>query len=187
MMRECVEEVYRVNTVADLRELFPLSYYDTVEEEADLIIAELAKMNVNVYVADPKYFPSGMAGVYYTVGNDVFLNGSWSDDGITMLRTLRHEGWHAAQDAMAGTIDNNNIAIIRSEEDVPQDYVLAAEIAYGNNPALPWEREAKWAGGTEGMTLEVLKIINETNGKPWTVIDPTPLTREWLVKYGYVK
>jgi hypothetical protein len=88
---------------------------------------------------------------------------------------------------MAGTIDNNFIAIIRDEEDVPREYVLQAEIAYGeNNPALPWEKEAKWAGGTENMTLEVLRIINETGGRPWEIIEPTPLTREYLEEHGYI-
>ena len=44
-----------------------------------------------------------------------------------------------------------------------------AEIAYPPS-ARPWEAEAKWAGAEPGMTLEVLRIINETGGKPWTVL-----------------
>ena len=35
------------------------------------------------------------------------------------MSVVRHEGWHAAQDCMAGTIKNNMIAIIKNEEDVP--------------------------------------------------------------------
>ena len=38
----------------------------------------------------------------------------------TLMSVMRHEGWHAAQDCMAGTIDNNMIAIIMDEEKVPQ-------------------------------------------------------------------
>ena len=35
---------------------------------------------------------------------------------------MRHEGWHAAQDCMAGTIDNSFIAIIKPQEEVPKMY-----------------------------------------------------------------
>ena len=36
-----------------------------------------------------------------------------------LMSVVRHEGWHAAQDCMAGTIKNSMIAIIKNEEDVP--------------------------------------------------------------------
>ena len=36
------------------------------------------------------------------------------------MSVMRHEGWHAAQDCMAGTIENSMIAIIMNEEDVPE-------------------------------------------------------------------
>ena len=185
LMRECVEGTTLINSVADLEGLLPYSNFTPVAEEADAIIKELAKMGVNVYLADSKYFPRGHAGVYYTVGNDFFLNASWSDDPYQMIQTLRHEAWHAAQDAMAGSIDNSMIAVIRDGKDVPQEFKLLVEIQYPPS-ARPWEQEAKWAGETPGMTLEVLKIINETNGKPWTVIEPTPLTRLWLQRNGYL-
>ena len=188
MMRECRDDVTQINGVIDLEIAFENSNFDSVREETEGLITELAKMGVGVYLADDKYFPRGHAGVYYTVGNDFFLNESYADDPVTMIRTLRHEAWHAAQDAMAGTIDNNSIAIIRNEEDVPQAYVLATNIAYASQPqAIPWEKEAKWAGATPNMTLDVLKIINETNNRPWDVIEPTPMTREWLVSKGYIQ
>ena len=187
MMRECQDDVIQINLVADLEIAIPQANFDPVREETQGLITELNKMGVMVFLADEKYFPSGHAGVYYTVGNNFFLNRSYADDPITMIRTLRHEAWHAAQDAMAGTIDNNSIAIIRNEADVPQEYVLATNIAYASQPnAIPWEKEAKWAGGTPNMTLDVLRIINETNNRPWTVIEPTPLTRLWLERNGYI-
>ena len=185
LMRECVEGTTLINNISDLERLLPYSNFTPVAEEADAIIKELAKMGVNVYLADDKYFPRGHAGVYYTVGNDFFLNASWSDDPYQMIQTLRHEAWHAAQDAMAGTIENSMIAVIRDDKDVPQEFKLLVEIQYPPS-ARPWEQEAKWAGETPGMTLEVLKIINESNGKPWTVIEPTPLTRLWLQRNGYL-
>ncbi len=188
MMRECQDDVTQINSTSDLDVAYEYSNYDSVREETDGLIEELGKMGVGVYLADEKYFPTGHAGVYYTVGNDFFLNKSYADDPITMVRTLRHEAWHAAQDAMAGTIENNSIAIIRNEEDVPREYVLATNIAYAGQPgAIPWEKEAKWAGGTPGMTLEVLRIINNTNNRPWDEISPTPLTRLWLERNGFIQ
>ncbi len=187
MMRECQDDVIKLNSIADLQAAFPNSDYSYVEEEANGLIVELAKMGVGVYLGDSKYFPASNAGVYYTVGNDFFLSSRYAGNQMRMIKTLRHEAWHAAQDAMAGTISNNNIAIIYPEEDVPQEFVLMADIAYGGQPqVLPWEREAKWAGSTPNMTLEVLQVINETNNKPWEEITPTPLTRLWLERNGFI-
>ena len=186
MMRECLDKVDQILSTDDLTEKLG-SDYSQYQEEIDGIITELEKMGVNVYLASDHYFVRGTAGIYYTVGNDFFLNESYVFNPHQLIKTLRHEAWHAAQDAMAGTIDNTLIAIIKNEEDVPQAYVLQAEIAYGNTPVLAWEKEAKWAGSTPNMTLEVLRIINETNGRPWEVLEPTPLTRQYLVNEGYIQ
>ena len=187
MMRECDDDVTEVTAVSDIQLSITYANYEDIRTEADGIIKELNKMGVKVFLASDKYFIPRTAGIYYTVGNNMFLNESYIDDPIQFLETLRHEGWHAAQDAMAGTLYNNQIAIIYPEEAVPQSIALAATVAYGeNNPALPWEREAKWAGYTENMTLDVLKIINETGYKPWEAIDPTPLTRLWLERNGFI-
>jgi hypothetical protein len=183
MMRECIEGTTRLVDTEHIEQLVVGVDYNDVRDEADGIIAELDKMGVGVYLADEKYFPRGHAGVYYTVGNDFFLNEKYASDPQQMLETLRHEAWHAAQDAMACTINNSNIAIILPMESVPQQYVLLAEIAYPP-AARPWEQEAKWAGATPNMTLDVLKTINETGGRPWEVISPTPLTMEWLEVRG---
>ena len=187
MMRECTDDVSAITSTADLEAAYPNSDYGAVREETDAIIAELNEMGVGVYLGGDKYFQRGHAGVYYTVGNNFFLNESYAADAEQMIRTLRHEAWHAAQDAMAGTINNNNIAIIYPEENVPRRIAVATEVAYASMPdAIPWEREAKWAGATPGMTLEVLQAINRTNNRPWEEIEPTPLTRLWLVRNGYI-
>ena len=185
MMRECVNGTRLVGTMKTVEDENQYSNYDAVRDEANGLIMELAQMGVGVYLADDKYVPRGHAGVYYTVGNNFFMNRSYADDPVQFLQTLRHEAYHAAQDAMAGTIENSSIAIIYPEDAVPAAYVLMAEIAYPPS-ARPWEAEAKWAGAEPGMTLEVLRIINETGGKPWTVIEPTPMTREWLEMKGYM-
>ena len=185
MMRECKDGTLLVRNMDIVEQENQYSIYDDVRDEANGLIAELETMGVGVYLADEKYFPRGPAGVYYTVGNDFFMNRSYADDPIQFLQTLRHEAYHAAQDAMAGTIENSSIAIIYPEDAVPAAYVLMAEIAYPPS-ARPWEAEAKWAGATPGMTLEVLQIINRTGGEPWKEIDPTPMTREWLEMKGFM-
>ena len=101
----------------------------------------------------------------------------------TLMTVMRHEGWHAAQDCMAGTIDNSFIAIILPEESVPPVWRDMVENTYPES-AVPWESEAKWAGLTEGMTMKALKSC--ANGTMWTDYDPTPMTREWLVENGYI-
>jgi hypothetical protein len=188
ILRECTDKVVRITSTEQLEEILKYQNYHLVKDEANDIIAELEKMGVGVYLADDQYFLRGIAGVYTTAGNNIFLNESYVDDPYQYLETLRHEGMHAAQDAMAGTIDNNLIALIYPEEAVPRPIAVAANLAYGeNNPGLPWEREGKWAGYTPNMTVEVLQIINRTDNKPWTEIEPTPLTRQWLEENGYIK
>jgi len=87
---------------------------------------------------------------------------------------------------MAGTIDNSLIAIIHNEDDVPGLYQSIAKSAYKFQPgAIPWEKEAYWAGHTEGMTQAALESC--ARGTMWTDYDPTPKTREWLVENGYIK
>jgi len=101
-----------------------------------------------------------------------------------LMAVMRHEGWHAAQDCMAGTIDNNMIAIILPEESVPPVWRDMVEKTYPES-AVPWEAEAKWAGLTEGMTMKALESC--AYGTMWEDYEPTPMTREWLEEKGYIK
>ena len=79
----------------------------------------LDQVGVNVFLGDEKYFPPNHRGVYHTISNNFFLNEDYVGDPRVLLSVMRHEGWHAAQDCMAGTIDNNFIAIIKPESEVP--------------------------------------------------------------------
>ena len=185
ILRECTEDTWRVMSLRDIEKQITHSSYNEIRTEADALLIELNKMGVNVYLADDRYFVRGVAGTYHAGENNFFLNKSWVDDPINFIRTLRHEAWHAAQDAMAGTIDNTMLAVIEDDTRIPQEYKLLVEIAYPPS-ARPWEQEAKWAGDVPGMTLEVLKTINETGGRPWEVLEPTPLTRLWLERNGYL-
>ena len=99
------------------------------------------------------------------------------------MSVMRHEGWHAAQDCMAGTINNSMIAIIKPAQDVPALWREIVERTYPPS-AQPWEKEATWAGKTEGMTQAALESC--ARGTIWTDYEPTPMTREWLVENGYI-
>ena len=101
----------------------------------------------------------------------------------TLMSVMRHEGWHAAQDCMAGTIDNSMIAIIMPEDSVPEIWQELVKRTYPE-ASQPWEKEATWAGKTEGMTEKALASC--AAGTMWTDYEPTPLTREWLVENNYL-
>ena len=139
----------------------------------------------DVHLADEKYFPVGHRGVYHTVSNHFYLNKTYVHRPHVLMSVVRHEGWHAAQDCMAGTIKNNLIAIIHNEEDVPKYWAEIATSTYRSMPhAIPWEKEAFWAGHTEGMTQAALESC--ARGKMWEKYSPTPMTKEWLVENGYI-
>ena len=159
--------------------------YDIIADEFDSLIRSLNAVGAKVFLADSRYFPVGHRGVYHTVSNNFFLNVAHMKRPHTVMSVMRHEGWHAAQDCMAGTIKNNFIAIIMNEEDVPSMYQAIAKSAYQSTPeAIPWEKEAYWAGHTEGMTAAALESC--ARGTMWTDYDPTPLTRKWLEENNYI-
>jgi hypothetical protein len=185
LLRECTDGVEQVFSLLDVS-----SQYDNTDEftsvtlEFNRMLVALEQVGVKVFLADQKYFPHGHRGVYHTVGNNFFLNKKYMDDPGVLMSVMRHEGWHAAQDCMAGTIKNSMIAIIHNEEDVPMLWRTMAERTYPKS-AVPWEAEAAWAGRTENMTMEALESC--ARGTMWTDYELTPLTREWLKKEGFIK
>jgi len=185
LLRECTDGVEQVFSLLDVS-----SQYDNTDEftsvtlEFNRMLVALEQIGVKVFLADQKYFPHGHRGVYHTVGNNFFLNKKYMDDPGVLMSVMRHEGWHAAQDCMAGTIKNSMIAIIHNEEDVPMLWRTMAERTYPKS-AVPWEAEAGWAGRTENMTMEALESC--ARGTMWTDYELTPLTREWLKKEGFIK
>ena len=183
LLRECTNGVKRVTSIQDIINHYPDSDYSAVDREFNDIIRAFNKIGVGVFLADTKYFPPGHRGVYHTVGNNFFLNDAFMHRQSTLMSVTRHEGWHAAQDCMAGTIKNSMIAIIKPEESVPKIWRTMAERTYPEN-AVPWEAEAGWAGRTEGMTAQALEAC--ATGKMWEVYEPTPMTREWLEENNYI-
>ena len=186
LLRECKDGVQKVTSLLDISSQYPNtdSFYPIATEFNNMLVS-LSRVRVNVFLADEKYFPVGHRGVYHTVSNNFFLNKRFMGRPGTLMSVMRHEGWHAAQDCMAGTIDNSMIAIIMPEEDVPEIWQEMARRTYAFQPsAIPWEKEATWAGKTEGMTAKALESC--AAGTMWTDYDPTPMTREWLIEKGFI-
>jgi hypothetical protein len=186
LLGECTDDVVKVYSMLDIS-----SKYDNTEEftgvtgEFHNMLHSLNEIGVNVFLADEKYFPAMHRGVYHTVSNNFFLNKDYMGDPGVLMSVMRHEGWHAAQDCMAGTIDNSMIAIIMPEDDVPMLWQEMVKRTYMMQPsAIPWEKEAMWAGKTENMTMNALAAC--AGGNMWEVYEPTPMTREWLERNNYI-
>ena len=184
LLQECTDNVEEVFSLLDVSSQYSnTEEFTPVANEFNNMLVSLNQVGVKVFLADQKYFPEGHRGVYHTVSNNFFLNRKFMDTPATLMMVMRHEGWHAAQDCMAGTINNSLIAIIKPEDEVPMIWRVMAERTYPDS-AVPWEAEAGWAGRTEDMTMNALAAC--AAGEMWTEYEPTPLTREYLVKEGYI-
>ena len=185
LVRECTKDVEELHSLLDISANYPnTEEFTPVALEFNNMLMSLKQIGVKVFLADQRYFPKMHRGVYHTVSNNFHLNKKYMDDPGTLMMVMRHEGWHAAQDCMAGTIENSLIAIIMPEEDVPMLWRVMVERTYPAS-AVPWEAEAQWAGRTEGMTMKALQSC--AAGTMWTDYDPTPLTYKWLKENNYVK
>ena len=180
MLRECKEDVVELTTWSELG-----PEYGIAAEELDAIIAALKKVGATIYLADERYFAFRMRGVYDVRFNNIFLNKFYLDQPTKMIQVIRHEGWHTAQDCMAGTLENTFTALIFPEEDVPDWIRRGAERTYAKN-VLPFEAEAMWAMYIEDKTKEALEVCAGPK-KMWEYYSPTPLTGEWLEQEGFIK
>ena len=180
MLRECKEDVVELTTWSELG-----PEYGIAAEELDAIIAALKKVGATIYLADERYFAFRMRGVYDVRFNNIFLNKFYLDQPTKMIQVIRHEGWHTAQDCMAGTLENTFTALIFPEEDVPDWIRRGAERTYAKN-VLPFEAEAMWAMYVEEKTKDALEVCAGPL-KMWEYYTPTPLTGEWLKEKGFMK
>jgi len=138
ILRECTEGVVEIKNASDVGKYYnKFGMMDPVRIEFNEMMAALTKIGVKVYMAPEKYFPVGHRGVYHTVSNNFYLNATLVRRYGTLMSVMRHEGWHAAQDCMAGSIKNSMIAIIKPEEDVPDLWREIAEKTYPAS-AVPW-------------------------------------------------
>jgi len=185
LLGECTDGIEEVFSLLDISSQYPNtdSFYPVSLEFNSMLVA-LNQIGVKVFLADEKYFPVGHRGVYHTVSNNFFLNKTFMGRPGVLMSVMRHEGWHAAQDCMAGTIDNSMIAIIKPADEVPALWQEIVERTYPPS-AQPWEKEATWAGKTAGMTQDALESC--ARGTMWSDYEPTPMTREWLEENGFIK
>ena len=185
LLRECTDDVQEVFSLLDVSSQYPNTEEFTPQsKEFNTLLVTLNQIGIKVFLADERYFPHEHRGVYHTVSNNFYLNKRYMDTPASLMMVMRHEGWHAAQDCMAGSIDNSLIAIIMPEDEVPMIWRVLAERTYPSN-AVPWEAEAGWAGRTEGMTQAALTAC--ATGAMWEVYTPTPMTAEWLRENNYIK
>ena len=179
MLRECTKDVRQVKTWQSLGD----EYMPFAAEITD-ILTSMSRIGINVYIGDPKYFATLTRGLYYVKGNDMFLNERYLSNPTMMVKVLRHEGWHAVQDCMAGTIDNTFTAVVLQDGVVPDWIANGAERTYPEH-AVPYEAEAMYAAFSDTMTRDGLKACAGSQ-KMWEVYEPTPLTKKWLVEQGFI-
>jgi hypothetical protein len=184
MLLECKDDVQEVKSVADIKAILTDSNYDKHEEELNRIFTALGKVGVKVHLAGEQYFPRNHRGIYDVKNNYFFLSKGFVWDEGHLIGVMRHEAWHAAQDCMAGTIDNTFTAVILQDGTVPQFYMDTVDRLYPPKPR-PWEYEAFFAGATPNMTAEAVEACASATPM-WETYNPTPMTREWLTNQGFM-
>ena len=183
LLQECKDGVVEVTSIKTLEDFYGTSYNSVKGEFAELL-GLINDVGSKVYLAPEEYFPPGHRGVYHTVSNHFYLNDAFMKRPGTLMSVMRHEGWHMAQDCMAGDINNTYIAVIFDDKKIPQLWKDIAKDTYPKS-ALPWEQEAMWTGRTESMTVNALKACK--TGKMWEFYEPTPLTKKFLLDKGFIK
>ena len=154
---ECTEGIYELSS--DNKKDHFFSHY--ANDEIKSILKNLNKMGVKVYEAIPEYFVNEYRAIYYSDKNIIFINMGYVDNDETLIKILRHEGWHAAQDCMAGSIVNSDLQSILHHSVIPDYIIEETFLLYGHDPTVVHiEREALWAMKIEGMTIEALEACN---------------------------
>ena len=185
MLLECTNGVTRIRTVKDLEKMYPEENWDQLASEISDTLAHLDAVGIPTYIGDEYYFARNERALYDTATNRMFISKRAANKPWSFMSSFRHEGWHAAQDCMAGGINNRFLGVIYGSEGTPTMWTTMAERLYPSG-IVEWEAEAKWAGGEVNMTRDALAACATTGQKPWTVMDPTPMTREWLSNNGHL-
>ena len=156
--RKCKDGVRQVNNISDIANFYPDSDYNIIANEFNRMLITLDRIGVKVFLADEKYFPAHFRGIYSTSRNNFYINQSYMDDASTLIATMRHEGWHVAQDCKAG-IDNQELGLIISEENIPEYLKEVVEEIYYDEPnQIPYEQGAFWASMKKGATQYALDV-----------------------------
>ena len=183
MLRECKEGTELILSWVDLGKQF-----EPWKDELEKIFSAMGQAKIGAYIADDKYFVKDTRGLYDVRENNFFLNKKYLNDPQRIVSVIRHEGWHAVQDCMAGTLGNTFTAVVWPDGKVPDWVRRGAEITYETSPgAIPYEAEAMYASMSNVETADALEVCAHPLKNMWDVYPPTPLTKEWLIKKGYIR
>ena len=163
--RRCKDGVKQIYNISDIASSYPNSNFDIVADEFNRMLTSLKGIGVEVFLGDEKYFPPLFRGVYSTRKNNIYLNEKYMSNPARFITTMRHEGWHVAQDCKAG-IKNKKMDILISEKYIPKPYHDTVEETYASTPNdIPYEKEAYWAAHVLGMTEAALESCIEKEDK----------------------
>ena len=131
--RWCRNNVNVIKNINDIKAEFPEDNYDNITDEFNKLINNLKRFRVKVYLADKKYFPEKIIGIYNTRNNNIYLSKKYMHNEVQLIRTLRHEAWHVAQDCKTG-IRSGGLGMILNQKYIPEvvDYERGAIIASKN-------------------------------------------------------
>jgi len=185
ILLECTEGVEQLTVES---EIFKSSDFDLFRDEIKAILVGLDASKVPVYLAPRRYWTPGTIGLYKPDLNRLYINEYLLRDPREFLGTLRHEGWHAVQDCMAGGISTPFMAQVHQDKEIP-DWVIKQTTktytAAGMARAIPWESDANWA--EEQSNVTAIHLEKCAKGPLWEQVRPTPMTMEWLIGCGWMK
>ena len=162
---KCKDGVKQIYDISDIISSYPDSNFDIVADEFNRMLTSLERIGVKVFLGDKRYFPPLFRGVYSTRKNNIYLNEAHMSSPVSLISTMRHEGWHVAQDCKAG-IKNKKMNVIISEKYIPKSYHDTVEEIYQSTPNdIPYEKEAYWATTVLGMTEAALESCIENEDK----------------------
>ena len=183
MVRACKDDTKLITSRKDLG-----SGYDKYAYELNTIFAATNRIGIKVYLAGDKYFTPKTRGLYNVKGNNLFISEDIIDNPQMVMEVLRHEGWHAVQDCMAGSVTNNMTAIVWPKEKIPDWVSEGAKNDYADAPiSIPYEAEARWAAYSNYETADGLKACADPGVEMWEKYPPTRSTGAWLLKNGYLR
>ena len=163
--RKCKDGVKPINNISDIATYYPDSNFDIVADEFNRMLTSLKTIGVEVFLGDERYFPRLYRGVYSSRKNNIYLNEAYMSDPGGFIRTMRHEGWHVAQDCKSG-MKSKTMKPIISDKYIPKSYHKTVERIYANRPdEIKIEKGAYWAGFTVGMTEAALESCIENEDK----------------------
>jgi hypothetical protein len=185
ILLECTEGVEKLTPES---KVFEHPDFDPFREEIKRIISALNKIEVGVYLAPDRYFTPRTVGIYKPNYNRFFINEKLVGDKREFLGTLRHEGWHVVQDAMGGGLQTSFMAQVHHDSEIPVWLMKQTKLTYESimqSRAVPWEADANWAEEQSNQTARYLEMV--AKGPLWEQVEPTPMTKEWLIGCGWMK